>query len=58
MLAGVTQLIGNALLLDNTEGRGQVISIGIAPWGIVEKKYQLCGNDSDVTYHPIPTIRY
>jgi hypothetical protein len=54
----VTQLIGNALLLDNTEGRGQVISIGIAPWGIVEKKYQLCGNDDDIPYHSIPTVRY
>jgi hypothetical protein len=41
MLAGVARQIGDALLLENSKCSGQVISIGIVPCGIVEKRHNL-----------------
>jgi transient receptor potential cation channel subfamily M protein 3 len=58
MLTGVTRQIGDALVLENTQGSAQVISIGIAPWGIIENNYQLCGHNHDVPYHSISSLRY
>jgi transient receptor potential cation channel subfamily M protein 3 len=58
MLTGVTKQIADALLLENGQGSGQVITIGIAPWGIVENNYQLCGHNRLVTYDSISSLRY
>ncbi|XP_023715703.1 transient receptor potential cation channel trpm isoform X3 [Cryptotermes secundus] len=54
---GVTRQIGDALLLENVKSSAQVIVIGIAPWGIVEDCYQLCGHNHDVPYHSISSLR-
>jgi hypothetical protein len=58
MLAGVTRQIGDALLPENSQSSGQVISIGIVPWGIVENSYQLCGHNLKVPvrYGPGHTV--
>ncbi|KAG8042210.1 hypothetical protein G9C98_000201 [Cotesia typhae] len=34
---GVTRQVGDALLLERAQRQGRVVSIGIAPWGILEK---------------------
>jgi transient receptor potential cation channel subfamily M protein 3 len=58
MLAGVTRQVGDALLLERSQRSGRVISIGIAPWGIVENNLELCGHNRDVPYHSISSPRY
>jgi len=57
-LAGVTRQVGDALLLERSQRSGRVISIGIAPWGIVENNHELCGHNRDVPYHSISSPRY
>jgi len=58
LLAGVTRQVGDALLLERSQRSGRVISIGIAPWGIVENNHELCGHNRDVPYHSISSPRY
>ncbi|KAF5291334.1 hypothetical protein FQA39_LY03485 [Lamprigera yunnana] len=53
---GVTRQVGDALLLERSSGR--VVSLGIAPWGIVENNYELIGLNRDVPFHSISSPRY
>ncbi|XP_021919467.1 transient receptor potential cation channel trpm isoform X2 [Zootermopsis nevadensis] len=54
---GVTRQVGDALLLERSQRSGRVISIGIAPWGIVENNHELCGHNRDIPYHSISSPR-
>ena len=53
---GVTRQVGDALLLDS-QRPGRVVSIGIAPWGIIENNHELIGHNKDVPYHSISSPR-
>ncbi|XP_024940536.1 transient receptor potential cation channel trpm isoform X3 [Cephus cinctus] len=50
---GVTRQVGDALLLERSHRQGRVVSIGIAPWGILEKSHELVGRGCDVPYDSI-----
>ncbi|GBP81879.1 Transient receptor potential cation channel trpm [Eumeta japonica] len=50
---GVTRQVGDALQLERSQRSGRVVSIGIAPWGIVEGASELVGRGLDVPYHAI-----
>ncbi|KAK4884574.1 hypothetical protein RN001_000845 [Aquatica leii] len=52
---GVTRQVGDALLLERSSGR--VVSLGIAPWGIVENNFELIGLNRDVPFHSISSPR-
>ncbi|XP_073999416.1 transient receptor potential cation channel, subfamily M isoform X2 [Rhodnius prolixus] len=54
---GVTRQVGDALLMERSQRSGRVISIGIAPWGIVENNHELIGHNKDVPYHSISSPR-
>ncbi|XP_077298276.1 transient receptor potential cation channel, subfamily M isoform X2 [Arctopsyche grandis] len=54
---GVTRQVGDALLLERSQRAGRVVSIGIAPWGIVENNHELLGHNRDVPYHSISSPR-
>ncbi|XP_075216680.1 transient receptor potential cation channel, subfamily M isoform X1 [Lycorma delicatula] len=54
---GVTRQVGDALLMERSQRSGRVISIGIAPWGIVENNHELIGHNRDVPYHSISSPR-
>lgn len=54
---GVTRQVGDALLLERSQRSGRVISIGIAPWGIIENNHDLCGHNRDIPYHSISSPR-
>ncbi|XP_046433242.1 transient receptor potential cation channel trpm isoform X2 [Neodiprion fabricii] len=55
---GVTRQVGDALLLERSNQRqGRVVSIGIAPWGILENGHELVGRGRDVPYHAIASPR-
>lgn len=56
--AGVTKQVGDALLLEGQQRTGRVVSIGIAPWGIVERNHELLGHNRDVPCHSISSPRY
>jgi hypothetical protein len=58
MLAGVTKHVGDALLPEYSQYSKRVISIGIAPWGVIGNNHQLCGHNHDVLYHSMPSLRY
>ncbi|XP_063995488.1 transient receptor potential cation channel trpm isoform X2 [Diachasmimorpha longicaudata] len=47
---GVTRQVGDALLLERSQRQGRVVSIGIAPWGILEKSHELVGRGGEVPY--------
>ncbi|XP_067002827.1 transient receptor potential cation channel trpm isoform X2 [Anabrus simplex] len=53
---GVTRQVGDALL-ETSQRTGRVVSIGIAPWGIVENNHELVGANRDVPYHSISSPR-
>lgn len=42
---GVTRHVGDAISDRTTKAKNKVVAIGIAPWGIVENKELLIGND-------------
>lgn len=48
---GVTRHVGDAISDRTTKAKNKVVAIGIAPWGIVENKELLIGNDKVVPYH-------
>lgn len=50
--------MGDALLLEGQQRTGRVVSIGIAPWGIVERNHELLGHNRDVPCHSISSPRY
>ncbi|KAF4525033.1 hypothetical protein B566_EDAN001946 [Ephemera danica] len=54
---GVTRQVGDALLMERSQRSGRVVSIGIAPWGIVENNNELVGRNRDVPYHSISSPR-
>ncbi|XP_053614200.1 transient receptor potential cation channel trpm isoform X8 [Plodia interpunctella] len=54
---GVTRQVGDALQLERSQRAGRVVSIGIAPWGIVEGANELIGKGRDVPYHAIASPR-
>lgn len=45
------------MLLEGQQRTGRVASIGIAPWGIVERNYELVGHNRDVPCHSISSPR-
>ena len=49
--------MGDALLLEGQQRSGRVVSIGIAPWGIVERNVELLGHNRDVPCHSISSPR-
>ncbi|XP_048483560.1 transient receptor potential cation channel trpm isoform X6 [Plutella xylostella] len=54
---GVTRQVGDALQLERSQRAGRVVSIGIAPWGIVEGAHELLGKGRDVPYHAMASPR-
>lgn len=34
-----------------------MVSIGIAPWGIVDRRNELLGKKKEVAFHPVPQPR-
>ncbi|XP_076644273.1 transient receptor potential cation channel, subfamily M isoform X2 [Halictus rubicundus] len=52
---GVTTQVGDALLLEKSQRQGRVVSIGIAPWGILEKSHELVSRGGEVTYDCLPS---
>lgn len=54
---GVTKQVGDALSMEGQQRSGRVVSIGIAPWGIVEKNHELLGHNRDVPCHSISSPR-
>lgn len=56
-LLGVTKQVGDALMLEGQQRSGRVVSIGIAPWGIVERNHELLGHNRDVPCHSISSPR-
>lgn len=53
----MTRQVGDALQLERSQRAGRVVSIGIAPWGIVEGANELIGKGRDVPYHAIASPR-
>nr|XP_031831951.1 transient receptor potential cation channel trpm isoform X6 [Nomia melanderi] len=47
---GVTRQVGDALLLEKSQRQGRVVSIGIAPWGILDKSHELVSRGGEVPY--------
>ncbi|XP_034245088.1 transient receptor potential cation channel trpm [Thrips palmi] len=55
---GVTRQVGDALVSERAQrGPGRVVSIGIAPWGIVEGHSELVARGREVPYHAIASPR-
>ncbi|KAJ1521079.1 hypothetical protein ONE63_002785 [Megalurothrips usitatus] len=57
---GVTRQVGDALVSERSQrgpGPGRVVSIGIAPWGIVEGNRELVARGREVPYHAIASPR-
>lgn len=57
ILSGVTKQVGDALMAEGQQRSGRVVSIGIAPWGIVERNHELLGHNRDVPCHSISSPR-
>lgn len=49
-LSGITRQVGDALLLEKSQRQGRVVSIGIAPWGILDKSHELVTRGGEVSY--------
>ncbi|XP_066585207.1 transient receptor potential cation channel trpm isoform X2 [Prorops nasuta] len=47
---GVTRQVGDALLLERSQRQGRVVSIGIAPWGVLDKSHELISRGGEVSY--------
>lgn len=56
-VSGVTRQVGDALLLERSQRNNKIVTIGIAPWGIVENNHELVGRNKDVPYHSISSPR-
>lgn len=56
MILGVTKQVGEALQREQRQGR--VVSIGIAPWGILENSQQLITRGGGVDYEVLPDPEY
>lgn len=53
----MTKQVGDALMAEGQQRSGRVVSIGIAPWGIVERNHELLGHNRDVPCHSISSPR-
>lgn len=47
--------MGEALVTESSlrVRSGHLVSVGIAPWGIIERRQDLVGRNKDVPYHPM-----
>ena len=56
---GVHKHVGDALVSEKSPRikGGRVVSIGIAPWGVVEKRNELIGKNKDVPFHTVAQPR-
>lgn len=57
-LKGVTKQVGEALQHEGQQRTGRLVSIGIAPWGIVERNHELLGHNRDIPYVSISSPRF
>lgn len=48
--SGVTKQVGDALGMEGQQRSGRLVSIGIAPWGIVERNHELLGHNRGDCY--------
>lgn len=55
LLLGVTRQVGDVL---SERSSNRLLSLGIAPWGIIENNHELIGLNQDVPYHSISSPRY
>ncbi|KAL8568792.1 hypothetical protein ACOMHN_000075 [Nucella lapillus] len=54
---GVTKHVGDAISDRTTKAKNKVVAVGIAPWGIVERKEDLIGHDAVVPYHCVSSTK-
>ncbi|XP_076465905.1 transient receptor potential cation channel subfamily M member 1-like [Babylonia areolata] len=54
---GVTKHVGDAISDRTTKAQNKVVAIGVAPWGIVERKEDLIGHDVVVPYHCVSSAK-
>ncbi|XP_059081116.1 transient receptor potential cation channel trpm-like isoform X3 [Tigriopus californicus] len=56
---GVTKHVGDALVTEKSPRikGGRVVSIGITPWGIIEKRNDLVGKKMDIPFHSMSAPR-
>ncbi|KAH7727830.1 Protein GON-2 e [Aphelenchoides avenae] len=54
MNAGVVRHVAAALegAISTSKARSKIVSIGIAPWGLLKKREDFLGQDKIVSYHP------
>ncbi|XP_071793905.1 transient receptor potential cation channel subfamily M member 3-like isoform X1 [Asterias amurensis] len=50
---GVTLHVGDALNNHSVKMRGRIVTIGIAPWGVLNNKESLIGKDTTQPYHSV-----
>ena len=57
---GVNRHVGDALMSEKSPRikGGRVVSIGITPWGIVDRRSELLGKKQEVVFHPVSGPRY
>ena len=51
-------VLNDAFLTSLSFSGGRVVSIGIAPWGIVDRRNELVGKKADVHYHSVSHPRH
>jgi transient receptor potential cation channel subfamily M protein 3 len=56
---GVNKHVGDALVSEKSPRikGGRVVSIGISPWGIIDRRTELIGTKKEVAFHPVPQPR-
>lgn len=54
----MTKQVGEALQHEGQQRTGRLVSIGIGPWGIVERNHELLGHNRDIPYVSISSPRY
>ena len=50
-VSGVTKHVGDAISDRTAKARNKVVAVGVAPWGIVERKEDLIGHDVSGRVH-------
>ena len=57
---GVNRHVGDALMSEKSPRikGGRVVSIGITPWGIVDRRNELLGKKQEVVFHPVSAPRF
>ncbi|XP_070203392.1 transient receptor potential cation channel subfamily M member 3-like [Littorina saxatilis] len=54
---GVTKHVGDAISDRTAKTKNKVVAVGVAPWGIVERKEDLIGRDVVVPYHCVTSTK-